>query len=74
MCTWPKYTVDSNNIIICIKMIYILAFTCTSVTRRERMRNEDKAGTEGGGTEREDTRIQTEVVWTREENGRERVC
>ena len=38
------------------------------------MRNEDKAGTEGGGTEREDTRIQTEVVWTREENGRERVC
>ena len=33
-----------------------------------------KAGIGGGGTEREDTRMQTEVVWTREENGRERVC
>ena len=42
--------------------------------KRENEKRRHKAGIEGGGTEREDTRMQTEVVWTREENGRERVC
>ena len=41
---------------------------------RENEKQRHKAGIEGGGTEREDTRMQTEVVWTCEENGRERVC
>ena len=42
--------------------------------KRENEKRRHKAGIEGGGTEREDTRMQTEVVWTREENGREQVC
>ena len=37
--------------------------------KRENEKRRHKAGIEGGGTEREDTRMQTEVVWNREENG-----